>query len=263
MDKFEIREIEEILVNAFPAIEREFYDGWILNFSNGYTYRANAIYPFYPSTYSIEKKIKHCEEQYRQSFLPVVYKMTSASGDVLDAVLESHGYRIVKYVDVMCRTLDDHEILPIKKIDLPYEMVVMKEADDEWLDGVNQLIHIPYRSMCLVQKEIFTNIALPIICVKVRYRGHVIGTGLGVIERHYVGLYAIHVKKAFRGQGIAEQICIRIMEQGRKMGADKVHLQVRRGNYSAVKMYRKLGLKRIYTQWFRMKSWPESKRIFD
>ena len=47
------------------------------------------------------------------------------------------------------------------------------------------------------------------------------------------------------------------------MGADKAHLQVRRGNEGALLMYEKLGLKKIYTQWFRMKSWPESKKIFD
>ena len=46
MESFRIGEIEEILINAFPAVEREIYDGWILNFSGGYTYRANCINPF-------------------------------------------------------------------------------------------------------------------------------------------------------------------------------------------------------------------------
>ena len=83
MESFRIGEIEEILINAFPAVEREIYDGWILNFSGGYTYRANCINPFYSSSYGLEEKIRHCEDQYRELFMPVVYKMTSAvSGDL-------------------------------------------------------------------------------------------------------------------------------------------------------------------------------------
>ena len=61
MGKFRIGEIEEILLNAFPSVDREIYDGWILNFSNAYTYRANCIYPFYASNYDLMDKIKHCE----------------------------------------------------------------------------------------------------------------------------------------------------------------------------------------------------------
>ena len=47
------------------------------------------------------------------------------------------------------------------------------------------------------------------------------------------------------------------------MGATKAHLQVRKGNASAFQMYRRLGFDLIYTQWFRMKSWSDSKKIFD
>ena len=73
MGQFRIGEIEEILLNAFPSVDREIYDGWILNFSSGYTYRANCIYPFYASSYDLKDKIRHCETQYRELFLPAVY----------------------------------------------------------------------------------------------------------------------------------------------------------------------------------------------
>ena len=78
MEQSRIGEIEEILINAFPAVEREIYDGWILNFSGGYTYRANCIYPFYHSGYDLEEKVIYCENQYRELLLPTVYKMTAA-----------------------------------------------------------------------------------------------------------------------------------------------------------------------------------------
>ena len=37
--------------------KRQIYDGWILNFSGGYTYRANCIYPFYHSSYDLKEKV--------------------------------------------------------------------------------------------------------------------------------------------------------------------------------------------------------------
>ena len=263
MESFRIGEIEEILINAFPAVDREIYDGWILNFSGGYTYRANCINPFYPSNYALEEKLCHCESQYRELFMPVVYKMTGAVSSELDALLEDRGYKIVKYVDVLYRSLENWDAPLWEDIGKDYEIITMSQMDDEWMEAVNQLIDIPYSSLEKIQKKIFGRICLPVICVKIRHHGKVIGTGLGVMERHYIGLYAIHVHKDYRQKGLAMKICGNIMTRGKSMGADKAHLQVRQGNRSAFALYEKLGMRRVYTQWFRMKAWPESRKIFD
>lgn len=263
MGQFRIGEIEEILLNAFPSVDREIYDGWILNFSSGYTYRANCIYPFYPSSYNLIDKIKHCENQYRELFLPVVYKMTVSVPAELDELLEQEGYQIVKYVDVMCRSLEDWKESAESCKNDEYTLVIQDQMDEEWLKGVAVLIGIPFPSMEKVQKRIFGQIHMPMVCVKVLHRDRVIGTGLGIMDRQYIGLYAIHVDKEYRGQGLGFDICSQIMTYGRQMGATKAHLQVRQGNDSAFHMYRKLGFDPIYTQWFRMKSWSESKKIFD
>ena len=263
MGQFRIGEIEEILLNAFPSVDREIYDGWILNFSSGYTYRANCIYPFYASSYDLKDKIRHCETQYRELFLPAVYKMTAAVPRELDELLENEGYQVVKYVDVLCRSLEDWHEPTDYQMNNEYVLIVQNTLDEEWLNGVNELIEIPFPSMEKVQKKIFSQIRLPMICVKILHHGNVIGTGLGVMERQYIGLYAIHVHKDYRCQGLGFKICSSIMTSGRQMGATKAHLQVRQGNDSAFLMYRRLGFDPIYTQWFRMKSWSDSKKIFD
>ena len=83
------------------------------------------------------------------------------------------------------------------------------------------------------------------ICVKIRHQGKVVGTGLGVLERHYIGLYAIHVHRDYRRQGLAMNICSQIIEKGKSMGATQAHLQVRQGNTGAFLMYETLGLRKI------------------
>lgn len=191
--------------------------------------------------------------------------MTAAVPRELDELLEMRGYKTVKYVDVLCRSLEDWNENESEgwNDEQNYEMSIALAMDEQWLDGVNDLIEIPFPSMEKTQKKIFSQIRLPMICVKIMNHGKVIGTGLGVIERHYIGLYAIHVHKDYRCQGLGYKICSAIMSHGKHLGATKAHLQVRKGNDSAFQMYVKLGFQKIYTQWFRMKSWPESKKIFD
>ena len=123
MEQGQIGEIEEILINAFPAVEREIYDGWILNFSGGYTYRANCIYPFYHSTYDLEEKVIYCENQYRELLLPAVYKMTEAIPKALDELLEVRGYKNVKYVDVLHCRLEGWTAPKMKCPEHDYELI--------------------------------------------------------------------------------------------------------------------------------------------
>ena len=35
--------LEELAMNAWPAIQTYLYDGWIVRFANGYTKRANSV----------------------------------------------------------------------------------------------------------------------------------------------------------------------------------------------------------------------------
>ena len=39
----EIRFYEELSLNSHPAIQTNYYDGWLLRFGNGYTARANSV----------------------------------------------------------------------------------------------------------------------------------------------------------------------------------------------------------------------------
>src|SRR4030042_4455225 len=74
-----IRLIEEISVNAWPALQTSLYDGWVLRFAGGFSRRSNSILPLYPSQKEIIQKIRMCESLYRERGLPVVFKITPAS----------------------------------------------------------------------------------------------------------------------------------------------------------------------------------------
>jgi N-acetylglutamate synthase len=58
-----IQRIEELSVNALPALQTVVYDGWVLRFSEGYTKRANSISPLYHAHMDLIEKIRKCEER--------------------------------------------------------------------------------------------------------------------------------------------------------------------------------------------------------
>ena len=89
-----IRSIEELSMNAWPAMQTLHYDGWVLRYSDGYTKRANSVYPLYPSEINLDEKIEFCESFYHDRGLPAVFKLTEASTPAnLDARLAERGYR--------------------------------------------------------------------------------------------------------------------------------------------------------------------------
>ena len=52
--------------------------------------------------------------------------------------------------------------------------------------------------------------------------------------------------------GYARQICTALLKEGQKKGATKAYLQVVEGNTPARNLYESLGLKFLYTYWFRV-----------
>lgn len=90
-----IQKIEELSINALPALETLFVDGWLLRFSNGYSKRANSINPLYATQEIVSEKIKKVEQIYQARNLPVMFKLTpQVFHENLDDVLEQAEYSL-------------------------------------------------------------------------------------------------------------------------------------------------------------------------
>ena len=93
------------------------------------------------------------------------------------------------------------------------------------------------------------------ICASIWKEGKIIATGLGILDRDYIGIYAIHVKEKYRGQGFAHQICTALLTEGMKKVL-KMLSSGRSGNTAAKRLYASLGFTDFYTYWFRVQ--PEA-----
>lgn len=252
-----IRRIEELSNNSFPAIQTELFDGWLLRFSDGYTYRANCIYPLYLSEKKIQDKIKICEEKYFQKNLPTIFKITSHTPPELDIALEKSRYTLVKTVNLMTCKMNDTKFQISKDIKLSYTM------DDEWLNSSLQLSGISDNKLQEIQYNIFKKISLQTVYIKAKRNDKVVGCGLGVIDDGFVGLYDIHVDENFRCQGIGSEICQAILQTSLNKDVTHAYLQVHSLNEKAIRLYKKLGFSSLYTYWFREKTAPNCRSIID
>lgn len=244
----EVIHLEELAMNAFPAIITEVYDGWLLRYSNGYTYRGNSVNPIYKSKYDIDKKIDLCEEKYFKKGLPCVFKMTALVDESLDEKLAIRGYKIKKEANIMEMPLDN------KTFNKSSIVTITNNLTEEWLNEFVILNGTENEPMKSTAKEILRNIINETISASIYVDNKMIACGLGVVEDKQLGLFDIRVLEEYRLKGYGKAICESILAEGIEKGAKTSYLQVMSTNTIAINMYTKLGYNKLYTYWYRVKN---------
>lgn len=242
-----IHQIEELSLNAWPALQTMLCEGWLLRFANGYTKRANSINPLYYSGEFTEKTIEECERIYTAKKLPPVFKMTPfAAPDDLDFLLEQKGYTAVGHTSVQRLELSSIERPSVQSVQMT------EHLDDEWLDHFSRLNGLEgsqKQSLKLMLSAIISKTAY----LSLYQDDYVVACGLGVVEREYIGLFDIITDQHQRRKGFGEQILLHILNWGKENGAKYAYLQVVADNIPALKLYAKLGFKEAYPYWYRVR----------
>ena len=125
----------------------------------------------------------------------------------------------------------------------------------KWIDSLFALKSTTNVMHRMVVPSMYRAIPKETICTSIQDEtGTIIATGLGIRDRDYVGVYAIHVHPAYRHRHYASSICRTILSEGIRLGATKAYLQVVEGNTPAITLYESLGFSYLYTYWFRAKN---------
>lgn len=239
-----ILELEEVAFNAWPSLHTVVYDGWLLNMSNGYTRRANAIHPFYASSLALDEKIAACERLYAAHNLPALYKLTDAAlPSDLDAVLEGRGYTRDGGNLIMTTPLDQSsQVSPLAR--------VIPNVTTDWLAHYTRLNaeRAQYNNILM---RLFGAIALPTAYVTLERDGLVMAVGVAVAERGNVGLFGLAVDGTARRQGLGTQLVDTCLAWGAAQGAERGYLQVGGQNSGAISLYERTGFREAYRYWYR------------
>ena len=265
----DIKAIEDLSLNAWPSHQMQLYDGWILRFSHFYTHRTNCVEQIGPSQIAISDKITYCEEIYRRWKTPCIFKITPLMDPSFDRMLEERGYEIQHKTAVMqCSLSADHaeaapglstvhgetaiEMVKVPAVGHP-EVHIERRISDEWIDalfaikGNATVVHLK------IVPSMYAAIPKDVLCASIRVDDRIVATGLGILDRDYIGIYAINVDKEYRRRHFARKICETLLQRGREAGASKAYLQVVDGNEPALALYQSLGLSIAYYYWFRVK----------
>lgn len=243
----DIKTIEDLSLNAWPSYQMELYDGWILRFSHFYTHRTNSVEQFGTSSLTWREKIPHCEEVYQRWGTPTIFKISPLVSKDFDYMLENRNYEIQRITNVMVLNLED------AFLNAPTDSVSISQSiQREWIDCLLALNGTTNAIHKTIVPTMYNAIAKDTICVSIQRQGQMIGTGLGILDRDYVGVYAIHVREEYRMKGLARSLCTCILKEGMKKGAKKAYLQVVDGNDPAFLLYQSLGFQRLYTNFFRV-----------
>lgn len=242
-----IKQIEDMSLNAWPSHKMELYDGWILRFSYFYTHRTNSVEQFGNSTLTWREKIPYCESVYKRLGTPAVFKISPLVSPDFDYVLENRGYAIQHTTNVMAMSMN------AAHLDTPYpDVTFYNNIPSKWIESLFNLKNTINPIHRKVVPSMYQAILKETICACIRIDGQIIATGLGILDRDYIGIYAIHVKEEYRKHGYARQICTGLLKEGMKKGAQNAYLQVVEGNDNARALYRSLGFQQLYTYWFRV-----------
>ncbi len=243
-----IRLIEEISFNAWPSQQTLLYDGWAIRFAEGYSRRANAIYPLYDSCGDLDAKLDHCEGLYRSHGLPTIFKLTEASQPKgLDEVLATRGYEFD--APTLIKLLDlggwSGEADPDVRLD--------ETATPDWFEGYWQMSHSNPKHETAA-RQLLANISLPKALASLYHEGKLVASGLAVAQDGYMGMYDIVTDARYRRQGFARRLITTLLAWAKGLGVHTAYLQVMENNAPARALYEQLGYKDAYRYWYRVKA---------
>ena len=239
MDSEQIRALEELSLNAWPAPQEILYDGWVMRFAGGYTNRANSVAPLRAGVIDLAEKIRFCCAMYAARNLPPKFKLTAASQPPgLEAALAGHGFRA-----------DGGAIVQVAELaDLPRELDarVREHSIDDWADALVALGEDKPENLPKL-RAIVGAIALPVSLVLMHRDNQIVAAGMGVLQERWMGLFHVVTHREHRRQGFGCAVVRSLLNWGKSKGAEHAYLQVvpdnvpARGKFPSGLRYRQTG----------------------
>lgn len=241
-----IRQIETFTSQAWPALETDSHNGWLLRYSKGYTSRANSVWPLIcevsPKKETINAMIAHCEQFYAERQRPTIFKLTESSQPpFLDSLLAQRGYDRFNDTLVQTRTYADNP--PLSQPDM---VTIAAPLADEWFSAyvhLNQISEI-HRSTL---KQMLILIRDQLLCIHIDKQA----VGLGIVHQGQMLIVGIAVDNHYRRRGLGRAIMEMLLALGAKRQLQSSILQVGEMNHGALKLYAQLGFITQYKYWYR------------
>jgi ribosomal protein S18 acetylase RimI-like enzyme len=239
--------VEDAALNASAPPQQRWLDGWLVRFSPGKAKRARCIHPLAQGRLSLQAKLEACRAVYAAVGLPLVVRITpfSVPGDV-DDHLGVLG--LARQDDTRVMVLGDLAAAAQRPLALEIERV----TPAEYAQAVGAL-RASSSAERRAHAERLSRSPVPFTGAVVRDRtGSVVACAQVAVELPFAGLFDVHTDTAWRGRGIARELCARLLADARDLGARTAYLQVDAANEAARRVYRALGFEDAYPYHYRI-----------
>lgn len=227
----EIRALEYAAADAWPGLEREWIDGWLLRFGAAFSGRANSAAPLDESSSlaSVSRIVQWYADRGQRPLLLLPDRLGAAP----------EGWRTWDEVLVLAADIENL-VLP----DGPSIVRVDVLTSPSWLSLYRYRGAVPPPAAVELLEAVrdgevgFGSIGNPSAVSLSIARAAVTNAPDG---RRWVGLTAVEVAEEHRRHGLGTLICAEMVRWGSDRGATHAYLQVAADNEPAVAMYRALG----------------------
>jgi ribosomal protein S18 acetylase RimI-like enzyme len=230
---------EQRIINAWPAPSTLLIGDWVVRFANGYSGRANSASPLSVDAELDEATLALIEELYRGDGLPPCIRLTPLVGEATRQAVIARGYRVKDASFGMIAALEEFEIAP------DAELQIEARPSVEWIAGVaarqsGVKTHVGNLA-AIVEK-----VRLPAAFATMLIAGEPVGYGMSVAERGMAEIGSIVVDPGHRGLGLGRRLVGGLMGWARTMDCASAYLQVDQTNAVAIRLYDRLGFRRLY-----------------
>jgi ribosomal protein S18 acetylase RimI-like enzyme len=238
-----VQALETRLVNAWPALETQIVEGWVVRFAKGYSKRANSASPLIPGASLDDAAIDQIVRQFEIQRLRPTFRLTSLERSDVEERLARRGFVEFEPTYGMVATLSQLDIET--QVTGEPTVTIEPKPTGRWLKEI-AASYGGDKANHAILKEIVDRIRQPTAYATLNLDDRPAAWGLAVVERGFVGLFDIVVAPDLRGLGLGKQVVCALTAWASKAGADQAYLQVREDNQVARDLYRTVGFTDAY-----------------
>ncbi len=244
--------IEDAGINASAPPQQLWMDGWLLRFNPGKAKRARCINALAVGRLALDDKLAQAQAAYTQAALPLVVRITRFTQPAgLDASLAERGYTLLDDTRVMVRPALSCGP-EVGQMPLPVGLSWVPLSADTYVQTVGELRGSPPEQRnAHAQRLALSPVPFRGFAIQREDDGATLACGQFAREADLVGLYDVFTHPDARNQGLARQLCERLLSLAAREGARTAYLQVEGDNLIARRIYSRLGFADGYRYHYR------------
>lgn len=257
--------LQERAARAVPSEAVETDGGWWLRYAPGTTWWSGTVLPHTAAHAAhrasardtsghdaLAARVERAERFFAARGVPARFQITpGACPEGLDAFLAGRGYRWAYPAELRAAAASEVQGCASPG---PLRVEAVERPTAEWFD-VWRAVHgdtgAPWSEGSAREWAMLGRVEPPSTHVCAYSGGRAVAVGRAVAEGVWAGVFSMGTLPDARGTGAARQVLTELATWSLRQGADRMYLQVEKGNEAAIKLYTKAGFREVCTYHYR------------